>query len=125
MQLGDGCFTKLKLSSVRKHLAAGRGKYDADGIFVFTKNPPEHEASRIIRRHYRAEVLAQAAGQLPLRRTAPGKMQSPTITVLANPTPEHFREGYHGLPPGHTYPTPSGGNGVQFPALARMGAGLR
>jgi hypothetical protein len=51
-------------------------------------------------------------------------MQSPTIIVLRNATPEVFRDAYHGLPSGQRYPMPSGGEGEQFPGLARPGAGL-
>jgi hypothetical protein len=120
--LGDGSITKLKLRSVRKHLAAGDGKFDADGIFVFKQNPKPP-----------ADRLAQALEQLVIRRsTPPGRMQSPTIIVLRSPTPQYFLDAYHGLPPGQRYPTPLGGMGElmpngkrsQHPALARDGAGL-
>jgi hypothetical protein len=51
-------------------------------------------------------------------------MQSPTIIQIAGPTPEQVAGAYHGLPPGQRYPLPAGGQGCQFPALARHGAGL-
>ena len=112
--LGDGSITKLKLRSVRKHLAAGDGSFDADGIFVFRQNPRPP-----------ADHLTQALEHLILRRsTPPGRMQSPTIIVLRNATSEVFRDAYHGLPSGQRYPMPSGGEGEQFPGLARPGAGL-
>ena len=126
VQLGDGSFTKLKVSSVRKHLLAGRGKYDADGIFVFTANPPACESSRVLRRHRVAHSPNLDVRQLSL---------ADLLAALPKWPQGNFGNSGCSDPQMYsflTYPQKIGGMGEmmpngkrsQHPALARPGAGL-